>query len=59
MVFQVFFDELSLQNASEVPFDNSVSGLTATDVQDAIDELNTNTDNYIPLVDAFKDIQLV
>jgi hypothetical protein len=33
------------QNASEVPYDNSTSGLTATDVQAAIDELDNTLDN--------------
>ena len=29
------------QDADEVPYDNSVSGLSATEVQSAIDEVNT------------------
>jgi hypothetical protein len=33
------------QDASEVPYDNSTSGLTATDVQAAIDELDNTLDN--------------
>lgn len=35
----VFFDALSLQDATEVPFNNTTSGLTSTDVKGAIDEL--------------------
>jgi len=31
-------------NASEVPYDNSISGLVAIDVQDAIDELDSDVD---------------
>lgn len=35
-------DALGTPTASDVSYDNTVSGLTATDVQDAIDEVNGN-----------------
>ncbi|MEX0272781.1 MAG: hypothetical protein AB3N16_00205, partial [Flavobacteriaceae bacterium] len=38
------------QNAAEVAYDNSGSGLTATSVQDAIDEINAAADN-VSLID--------
>lgn len=34
------------QNADGIAYDNSTSGLTATDVQWAIDEVNTKADNF-------------
>ena len=33
------------QNASEVSYDNTTSGMTATDLQDAVDELDNRLDN--------------
>ncbi len=35
------------QNADEVPYDNATSGLTATDVQAAIDELDSTIDSIV------------
>lgn len=35
--------------ASGVSYDNTFSGLTATNVQDAIDEIDSNLNNYLPL----------
>lgn len=42
-----FLDGLNLQDASEVPYDNSTSGLLATDVQDAIDELSMSSSTVL------------
>lgn len=35
------------QDADEVPYDNTSSGLTATEVQGAIDEVDQNLDNHL------------
>ena len=45
-------EELEDNGASETGYDNTESGLEATNVQDAIDEVNTKIDN-IPAVDAY------
>ena len=45
-------EELEDNGASETGYDNTESGLEATNVQDAIDEVNTKIEN-IPSVDAY------
>lgn len=51
-VHDAVVEELEDNGASETGYDNSESGLTATNVQDAIDEVNTKIEN-IPSVDAY------
>lgn len=41
----VFLDKLNLQDAGEVPYSNATSGLTATDVQAALDEIDSAVDD--------------
>jgi hypothetical protein len=42
-----FLDALNVQNASEVSYDNSTSGLAATDTQAAVDEVDGNVDTHV------------
>ncbi|MEM6966917.1 MAG: hypothetical protein AAF573_19285, partial [Bacteroidota bacterium] len=42
-----YLDNTDDQEADEVPYDNTSSGLTATNVQAAIDEINASTDDNI------------
>lgn len=51
-VHDIVVEELEDNGASETGYDNSESGLDATNVQDAIDEVNTKIEN-IPSVDAY------
>ena len=51
-VHNAVVEELEDNGASETGYDNTESGLEATNVQDAIDEVNTKIDN-IPSVDAY------
>lgn len=37
-------NEIDGKDAGDIPFDNTASGMTATDVQGAIDEINSTTD---------------
>ena len=51
-VHDIVVEELADNGASETGYDNTESGLEATNVQDAIDEVNTKIEN-IPSVDAY------
>jgi len=51
-VHDAVVEELEDNGASETGYDNTESGLEATNVQDAIDEVNTKIEN-IPSVDAY------
>lgn len=51
-VHDIVVEELADNGAEETGYDNAESGLTATNVQDAIDEVNTKINN-IPSVDAY------
>ena len=51
-VHDIVVEELEDNGASETGYDNTESGLEATNVQDAIDEVNTKIEN-IPSVDAY------
>ena len=51
-VHDIVVEELEDNGAEETGYDNSESGLEATNVQDAIDEVNTKIEN-IPSVDAY------
>ena len=51
-VHDIVAEELEDNGASETGYDNTDSGLEATNVQDAIDEVNTKIEN-IPSVDAY------
>lgn len=44
--FTVYVGGVSSLDATDVTYDNTGSGLTATDVQDAIDEVNSNLSGY-------------
>ena len=48
----VFLDALNEQDASEVSYDNTASGLVATDAQAAIDELDGRLDTAEPTIAA-------
>ena len=51
-VHDIVAEELADNGAEETGYDNTESGLDATNVQDAIDEVNTKIEN-IPSVDAY------
>ena len=51
-VHDIVVEELGDNGAEETGYDNTESGLTATNVQDAIDEVNAKIEN-IPSVDAY------
>lgn len=51
-VHDAVVEELEDHGAEDTGYDNTESGLEATNVQDAIDEVNTKIDN-IPAVDAY------
>ena len=51
-VHDIVVEELEDHGAEETGYDNTESGLEATNVQDAVDEVNTKIEN-IPSVDAY------
>ena len=54
--FTVFVSTSAPTDAASITYDNTSSGLTATDVQDAIDELKNNLDDNRLVCKAFKAI---